>query len=99
VIRRLARRPEEPKGSALGEELVGIEAEPQAGALALIEGQGVVEVAPYGNARHAVVPSAAEAMPRLHGLLTGAGVAVGRIDPRDPALEDAFVSLIARQRG
>jgi len=59
---------------------------------------GVVEVQTYGDQLRIFTPSAQELMPRLHSALEGAGVHVLEMRPTQPRMEEAFISLIRRQR-
>lgn len=91
--------PDQLKSTALSGEMIEIEADPLARAMDILAKQpGVRDLALYGNTIHAVVDLATEAAPRLSRVLTQAGIPVARLEPIEPALEDAFVSLIGRQR-
>lgn len=53
-----------------------------------------IETAIFGSVLHATVEDAEEAIPRIKGLLEGAGIRVERIERIVPSLEDVFVALI-----
>jgi ABC-2 type transport system ATP-binding protein len=54
----------------------------------------VQEAALFGRTIHVTVPDGRAATPLLREALTGRGVAVDRIAPVPPSLEDVFVSLV-----
>jgi ABC-2 type transport system ATP-binding protein len=64
---------------------------------ALEKSASAMDVAVFGNALHAVVSSAAEAIPRLRAELERAAVTVHRIEAIPASLEDVFVSLTAHE--
>jgi ABC-2 type transport system ATP-binding protein len=79
-------------------ELLLIECKPLGPALeALEKSASAMDVAVFGNALHAVVSSAAEAIPRLRAELERAAVTVHRIEAIPASLEDVFVSLTAHE--
>ncbi len=59
----------------------------------LRKGPGVLDAAIFGSSIHIVVANAREAAPLLRRYLTERAIAVSRIDPISPTLEDVFVSL------
>ncbi|MGA3125974.1 MAG: ABC transporter ATP-binding protein [Candidatus Korobacteraceae bacterium] len=88
--------PAELKRTAMKGDLLLIECEPLGQALeALEKSASAMDVAVFGNALHAVVSSAAEAIPRLRAELEKAEVTVHRIEAIPASLEDVFVSLTA----
>jgi ABC-2 type transport system ATP-binding protein len=90
--------PAELKRTAMKGELLLIECEPLGPALeALEKSASAMDVAVFGNALHAVVSSAAEAIPRLRAELERAAVTVHRIEAIPASLEDVFVSLTAHE--
>jgi len=90
--------PAELKRTAMKGELLLIECEPLGPALeALEKSMAAVDVAVFGNALHVVVPSAAEAIPRLREELGKASVTVTRIEAIPASLEDVFVALTAHE--
>jgi ABC-2 type transport system ATP-binding protein len=59
---------------------------------------GVLEVQTYGDLLHVFVPNALAALPAIERALQDAGVAVTSIQQTTPHIEEAFISLIRRQR-
>lgn len=59
----------------------------------------VEDVLTFGDRFHLRVSAAAGPLERLPGALARAGVAVDRLRPIAPSLEDVFISLLARQPG
>jgi ABC-2 type transport system ATP-binding protein len=91
--------PERLKATALPGQIVEIELEPLMPGMEIVSAQpGILDASLYGNTIHAVVESGATATRRLREALNGAGFAVHRIEIIEPALEDAFVSLVARKQ-
>lgn len=86
--------PAELKRDAMRGELLLVECSPLGKALDLLQDvPGVIDVAVFGNALHAVVENAESAARSLHARLEQGGVAVQHIAPIRPTLEDVFVSL------
>ena len=56
-----------------------------------------MDVAVFGNALHAVVQNAAQAIPLLRAELEKKAVTVTRIEAIPASLEDVFVSLTAHE--
>ncbi len=92
--------PTELKQRAMTGELLLIECAPLGLALDVMrQAPDIRDVAVFGNALHAVVEDARNAIPRLRAVLSGQGVAVSRIEPIRASLEDVFVSLTAQLSG
>jgi len=74
---------------------------PQGPAVAeALQGQpGVLEAAMFGRAVHVAVEDARAASATLPALLAARGLAVDRIEPIPPSLEDVFVALVRREGG
>ncbi len=90
--------PSELKQKAMKGELLLVECGQLGKALEFLRmGPGVLDAAIFGNAIHVVVTSAAEAIPGLSKYLSGQGIAVSKIEPIGPTLEDVFVSLTSRR--
>jgi ABC-2 type transport system ATP-binding protein len=90
--------PEELKRTAMRGELLLIECEPLGAALEAVEKSDVaMDVAVFGNALHAVVQHAAEAMPRVREELEKKAITITRIEAIPASLEDVFVSLTAHE--
>ncbi len=90
--------PSELKRKSMKGELLLIACDPLGKALELLQtGPGVLDAAIFGNAIHVVVTRAKEAIPVLGRFLSEHGVAVSRIEPISPTLEDVFVALTARR--
>jgi ABC-2 type transport system ATP-binding protein len=90
--------PAELKRTAMKGELLLIECEPLGPALEALENSTVaMDVAVFGNALHAVVQSAAEAIPRLREELEKHSITVTRIEAIPASLEDVFVALTAHE--
>jgi ABC-2 type transport system ATP-binding protein len=56
-------------------------------------GPGVLDAAIFGSAIHVVVTKAKEAVPGLTKYLSEHQIAVSKIEPISPTLEDVFVAL------
>lgn len=94
VLRALAP-PAELKRSALQGQLIEVVCEwPTAAIPVLQAAPEVKEVALYGAAIHVLLEPTVTTTSRIEELLRGAGIAVERLGPIDPTLEDVFISLI-----
>ena len=90
--------PSELKSGAVKGELLLVECEPLGKALEVLQtGASVLDAAIFGNAIHVVVTKAAEAVPGLTKYLSEHQIAVSKIEPISPTLEDVFVALTTRQ--
>ena len=75
-------------------QLLLIECEPLGPALELLQtAPDVLDAAVFGNAIHAVVSDATQAIPTIRDFLSAETVHVSRIEQIAPSLEDVFVSL------
>jgi ABC-2 type transport system ATP-binding protein len=87
--------PQELKQRSLGGELLALEGDRIGDAAAELEkAPGVLDVAMFGNALHALVDEAAARSPELLARLTAAGIANVRVRRIEPSLEDSFVHLV-----
>jgi ABC-2 type transport system ATP-binding protein len=89
AVRRLMREP----------LLEIVTADGPAVAQALQGHPGVAEAAMFGRAVHVAVENAAEATASLPAFLASRHLAVERIHPIEPTLEDVFVDLVRREGG
>jgi ABC-2 type transport system ATP-binding protein len=90
--------PAELKRTAMEGELLLIECEPLGLAVEAIEKSAIaIDVAVFGNALHAVVANAAQAIPLLRTELEKQSIHVTRIETIPASLEDVFVSLTAHE--
>ncbi|PSH05345.1 MAG: multidrug ABC transporter ATP-binding protein [Acidobacteria bacterium] len=90
--------PTQLKRTAMKGELLLIECAPLGPALeALGNSAIVIDAAVFGNALHAVVSKAAEAIPVLRTELEKNSITVTRIEAIPASLEDVFVSLTAHE--
>lgn len=90
--------PTELKQSAMTGELLLVECDRLGLALDLLQrAPEVRDAAVFGNALHVVVADARASIPLLRAFLSQRGVAVSRMEPIRPSLEDVFVSLTAAQ--
>ncbi len=90
--------PSELKQKAMKGELLLVECEQLGKALEFLRtAPGVLDAAIFGNAMHVVVTGAAEAISGLRKYLSGRGIAVTKIEPISPTLEDVFVALTRRR--
>jgi ABC-2 type transport system ATP-binding protein len=86
--------PTELKRSSMKGQLLLVECEPLgAGLEALRTAPGVEDAAVFGRALHAVVADARAAAGPIRDALTAKNVAVSRVEPIPPTLEDVFVAL------
>jgi ABC-2 type transport system ATP-binding protein len=86
--------PSELKLEAMKGELLLVECEQLGKALEILQtSPGVLDAAIFGNSIHVVVRQAAEAISGLTKDLSEHGVAVSKIEPISPTLEDVFVAL------
>jgi ABC-2 type transport system ATP-binding protein len=86
--------PTELKRGSMRGELLLVECNPLGKAVeALRSAPNVMDAAVYGNALHIVVEDAAREATQIREYLAGHGVAVQRVEPIRPTLEDVFVSL------
>lgn len=85
--------PGELKQEFMTRDVLEIEASRLVEGMEILYRQGI-ETAIFGSVLHATVEDAEEAIPRIKGLLEGAGIRVERIERIVPSLEDVFVALI-----
>lgn len=85
--------PGELKQEFMTRDVLEIEASRLVEGMETLYRQGI-ETAIFGSVLHATVEDAEEAIPRIKGLLEGAGIRVERIERIVPSLEDVFVALI-----
>jgi ABC-2 type transport system ATP-binding protein len=89
--------PSELKTGAVGGEVLQVECDPLARALAIVRSLAEVrDTAVFGNALHVVVAHADSGAAAIRRALEAAGIAVVRIGKIRPSLEDAFVSMTTR---
>src|SRR5262249_3894682 len=55
---------------------------------------GVLDVAVFGGGLHLTVEDESSAIPRLQDLLQKKGIAIERLEPIEPSMEDVFVAMI-----
>lgn len=92
--------PDRLKASAIRGELLEVDCERPSEAVEWLSGKpGVKNAALYGAAIHVEVEGAGRASGEVRQHLEGNGIQVWRIEPVQPALEDAFVALIMQQAG
>jgi len=88
--------PTELKRRSMKGELLLVECEPLGPGLeALRAAPGVEDAAVFGRALHAVVADARAATQPIRDALAAKNVAVNRVEPIPPTLEDVFVALTA----
>jgi ABC-2 type transport system ATP-binding protein len=56
--------------------------------------EGILDVAVFGSGLHVVVDDAAAGMERIRAALGARNIAIRRLEPIEPSLEDVFVALI-----
>jgi len=92
--------PDEIKQREMSGDLLEITTPQYAEALDVLAARpDVREAALFGRAIHVTVQDGRRALPVLRQALTARGVAVERIAPVPPTLEDVFVSLVGRRPG
>ena len=85
--------PTELKHKAMSGELLLVECGEIGHAIEVLKGcAGVLDAAAFGSSLHLVVEQAQTAIPLIRQALTSQGIAVTRIEPIRPTLEDVFVS-------
>ena len=83
----------------LGGTLLSIECADIGKALHLLEGQpGLLDLAAFGNAVHALIDPARTTPEQLFALLSGAHVPVDHIVPIEPSIDDIFVRMVGEAR-
>ncbi len=83
------------KSRGMGEQVIEIECAAPQEALVMLAGQpGLRDVALFGHGLHVLTPDAVAAEAMIRQRLAAHGVAVQRVAPITPSLEDVFVSLI-----
>lgn len=91
--------PEEIRTQQMTGDLLEIETPQYAEALDVLSAlPDVHDPALFGRAIHVTVPDGAAAAPALREALARRGITVERIAPARPSLEDAFVSIVERDR-
>jgi ABC-2 type transport system ATP-binding protein len=91
--------PEEIKTHQMTGELLEVTTPQYAEALEVLAGRPEVrEAALFGRAIHVTVADSQAALPGLRRALAGRGIVLERIEPVPPSLEDAFVSIVERDR-
>jgi ABC-2 type transport system ATP-binding protein len=99
VLRALASPAELKRGSLHG-RLLALDCEQPIQAVELLEGApGVHDVALYGATVHVLIDPAVQSPDGLSAFLAARGIAVHRVHPIDPTLEDVFISLIQGASG
>ena len=91
--------PEEIKTHQMTGELLEVTTPQYAEALEVLAARPEVrEAALFGRAIHVTVADSQAALPALQSALAGRGIVLERIEPVPPSLEDAFVSIVERDR-
>jgi len=91
--------PQELKQHTLGGELLALEGDRIGDAMSqLLTAPGVMDVAMFGSALHALVDRAELRSPELQARLSSAGFADVRVRRIEPSLEDSFVHLVGASR-
>lgn len=89
--------PGELKKNWMPESVIDLECDDLMRASELLEDEpGFTEVAVFGSLLHLVAPDPEYAVMRAREVLDQAGIAVFRIEPITPSLEDVFVTLTAK---
>jgi len=87
--------PEELKDALHTHTLLLVESSDIFESLRALEGlPGASDVAVFGAGLHVTVTDAAEAAPRIRGVLAGRGIALHRLESIRPSMEDVFVAMI-----
>jgi ABC-2 type transport system ATP-binding protein len=87
--------PEALKRQLAGRHLLQLEASDLVESMRALEGEpGVSEVAVFGGGLHVSVDRLEEGTARVRAALGRRGVAVRRLEPIEPSMEDVFVALI-----
>lgn len=91
--------PKELKAANTHGAILEIESERPAVALALLgeQKEWIGETSMFGNNIHISVADEASGAERARGLLAANGIAVARIEPIEPSLEDIFIYLIEQE--
>jgi drug efflux transport system ATP-binding protein len=91
--------PTELKRRSMKGELLLVECDPLgAGLAALHDAPGVTDAAVFGRGLHVLVPDAHAAAGPVRDALLARNIAVRRVEPIPPSLEDVFVALTSSRR-
>jgi ABC-2 type transport system ATP-binding protein len=86
--------PTELKTQTMKGQLLLVECEPLGPGLeALVQVPGVHDAAVFGNALHATVDDAEQALPGIRQAMDSRGLKLGKVERIQPSLEDVFVAL------
>ncbi len=86
--------PSELKTQTMKGQLLLVECEPLGPGLEVrVQAPGVHDAAVFGNALHATVDDAEQALPGIRQALDSRGVNLGKVERIQPSLEDVFVAL------
>jgi ABC-2 type transport system ATP-binding protein len=87
--------PSELKGKLTGQTLLRLETPTLLDAMRAVEHEpGVLGVAVFGSGLHVAVDDGEKVMARIRAQMSAQGVALSRLEPIAPSLEDVFVALI-----
>ncbi len=90
--------PSELKKRKLGGDLLVVECDATGAAMAALHGApGVHDIAAFGNTIHVLVESAAHAREMLPDYLARHDIAITRIEPIEPTIEDVFVQMMGAE--
>jgi ABC-2 type transport system ATP-binding protein len=59
--------------------------------------QGILDVAVFGGGLHVTVDDPLSAAPRIRQALAARGIAIRRLEPIQPSMEDVFVAMIEQE--
>ncbi len=86
------------KQRKLGGDLLVVDCSEIGSAMAALDdAPGVHDVAAFGNSIHVLVEAAAPALKALPDYLAQRGIAITRIEPIEPTIEDIFVQMVAAE--
>ncbi|MGC9970109.1 MAG: ATP-binding cassette domain-containing protein [Bryobacteraceae bacterium] len=90
--------PEELKRSLTSHHLMDLESsDPLESMKALEATPGILDVAVFGGGLHVTVDDPLPAAPRIRQALSSRGIAIRRLEPIQPSMEDVFVAMIEQE--
>jgi ABC-2 type transport system ATP-binding protein len=90
--------PEELKRSLTSHHLMDLDSTDPLESMKALRGvPGILDSAVFGGGLHVTVDDPLAAAPRIHQALSSRGIAVRRLEPIQPSMEDVFVAVIEQE--